>query len=141
MIRRTFAELYCEMHGLSIDDYARVILRRGLYLHARPLAPLLNLFSSEYFAADRDFVEDVGRLRHYHEFIGCGLDFSHHPENRGFMRSVLRLRVSTEKMRVLVKSVLRAKDAELHEPDDKGTIEPFAQKNPDATGKAEQPGN
>lgn len=140
MMRRTFAELYCEQHGLSIDAYARTVLRKTLYWHARPLAPLINFVSSEYFAPDRDFVEDVGRLRHYHEFIGCGLDFSHHPENRGFLRSVLRLRVSTEKMRVLAKSLLRAKEASPPDHNDQGTIEPFGQDRANETGEAKQPG-
>jgi len=141
MLRRTFAELYCEKHGISIDDYARSVLRKTLYLQARPLAPLINLVHSDYFAPDRDFVEDVGRLRHYHDFIGCGLDFSHHPENRGFMRNVLRLRVSTEKMRVLAKSLLRQKESAQPDADDKGTIEPFGKKPAKKPGEAEQSGN
>ncbi len=92
MTRRTFAELYCEKHGIPMERYGRSVFNRTLYAHARLLAWLINLVHREYFAPDRDFVEDVGRLRAYHDFIGSGLDFSHHPENRGFLRSVLRVR-------------------------------------------------
>ena len=138
MIRRTFAELYCEERGLSIDDYPKAVLKAGLYLHARPLAVLINLVHRDYFSPDRDFIEDVGRLRHYHDFIGCGLDFSHHPENRGFLRSALRIRVSTEKMRQLVKSHLKVKGTAHPAPEDKGTLEPFAKDRAGDSGEAKE---
>lgn len=140
MIRRTFAELYCERKGISIDDYSKEVLWAGLYLHARPLAVLINLVHRDYFAPDRDFVEDVGRLRHYHDFIGSGLDFSHHPENRGFLRSVLKVRVSTEKMRQLVKSHLREKETAHPDLADKGTLEPFHNERIKAGDEVEESG-
>ncbi len=120
---RSFFELYCEQQSIPAADYARRVFSRALYPHARPLAGVISLFNSDYFAADHDFVEDVGRLTSYHDFLGSGMDYSHHPGNRGFFRQVLRLRISTDRMRRMVRTTFKHRSA--GSDDDQGTLEPF----------------
>jgi hypothetical protein len=120
---RTFSDLYCEQQGIAATEFARHAFKRALYPHARILAGALNLLNSDYFSADRDFIDDVGRLTRYHDFVSSGMDYSHHPANRGFMRRVLLLRVSTERMRRLVRTAFKHISSD--SDDDQGTLEPF----------------
>ncbi|MCW5549066.1 MAG: hypothetical protein KIT44_08890 [Opitutaceae bacterium] len=120
---RTFSELYCEQQGIAPAEFSRHAFRRALYPHARLLAGAISLLDSDYFSADRDFVEDVGRLTRYHDFVSSGMDYSHHPANRGFMRQLLLVRVSTERMRRMVRTAFRQTSTD--SDDDQGTMEPF----------------
>ena len=80
----------------------------GLTLHvaARVLQPVLAL-SPDYFAADREFVRSVGRIRRRRDFEAEAFDYVHDPLNRGVLRQGLRLRVSARKMRHLVWATMR----------------------------------
>ena len=106
MTDKTFAELYCDKHGLSPEQYESVVLRRALYPHARLLAPFLRLLQPEYFAADLDFVRSVARLRRFREFFYEAEEFAHHPANRGFWRLNANLRVSSRALRRMVRGTL-----------------------------------
>jgi hypothetical protein len=93
-----FCTRYCQHTGADRKDFATHLLARTLYPQARVLRPLLQLFDSDYFAADRDFISGIGRISRRDEFSIEANEFAHHPSNRGFARSVLRLRVSTRRM-------------------------------------------
>lgn len=106
MTDKTFAELYCEKHGLKPEEYDSVVLARALYPHARLLAPLARFIRPEYFAADIDFVRSVARLRRFREFFYEAEEFAHHPANRGFMRLTANLRISSRTLRRMVRATL-----------------------------------
>lgn len=106
MTDKTFAELYCEKHGLKPEQYDSVVLARALYPHARLLAPLVSFIRPEYFAADIDFVRSVARLRRFREFFYEAEEFAHHPANRGFMRLTANLRISSRTLRRMVRATL-----------------------------------
>jgi|UniRef100_UPI00404A8757 hypothetical protein len=76
------------------------------YPHARLLVPVILLVNGNYAAADNDFVSSVGQITHYHEFYTASIDFVHHPENRGLLRRLFRLRVSTERLRHIVRATM-----------------------------------
>lgn len=101
-----FAEIYCEQHGLLPEKFTAHIRSRTLYPHARLIVPFLLLFNSDYLSADNDFIQDVGWLSRYRDFSNSSFEYIHHPANRGFLRRALRLRVSTERMRKLVRKTL-----------------------------------
>lgn len=122
MTEKTFAELYCEKHGLRAEDYETVVLRRALYPHARLLAPFLRLMRPEYFAADLDFVRSVARLRRFREFFYESEEFAHHPANRGFSRLTVNLRISSRTLRRMVRATLHP---ELEPDADDHTAVPF----------------
>ena len=106
MTEKTFAELFCEKHGLDAEQYERVVMRRALYPHARIVAPLVALLWPQHFAADVDFVRSVARLRRYREFFFESEEFAHHPANRGFWRLAAHIRISSRKLRRMVRSTL-----------------------------------
>ena len=108
MNERTFAELYCEQRGISPENYAHEVLRETLYPHARFLAGLVRLLRSRHFAADIEFVADVGQIRRYRDYATESEGYAHHPENRGFLRAVLNVRISSRRMRRLVRTTLHA---------------------------------
>ena len=108
---RTFEERFCALHGVSPEKYRDTVLRLTLYPAARWLRPLLAL-KPGYFAPDRAFVLGVGRMSRFSEFDAEVRDYLVDPENRGFLRRVLKLRVSAYRMLCLVRSTLREGPAE-----------------------------
>jgi len=122
MTEKTFAELYCEKHALRPDKYERVVMHRALYPHARLLAPVVEFLWPQHFAADLDFVRSVARLRRYREFFFESEEFAHHPANRGFWRLTCYVRISSRKLRRMVRSTLHQ---ELEADQDDSTAVPF----------------
>jgi hypothetical protein len=123
MTDKTFAELYCERHGIDLDQYAQEVMKRSLYPHARLLAGLVRALWPEHFTADLDFVRSVGRLRRFREFAYESEEFAHHPANRGFWRLTANVRVSSRALRRIVRFTLHP---ELESPaDDDHTTAPF----------------
>jgi hypothetical protein len=105
MISSTFSERFCAQSRIEPARYREAVMRRVLYGHARILRPLLRLVSPDYFAADHDFIEGVGRITQRREFGVEAEEFAHHPGNRGFWRRALRLRASVGRMQRLVNDV------------------------------------
>lgn len=117
-----FADHYCALHGLVPGQFASHLLKHALYPHARLVRPFLEFLRPNYFAADNDFVCDVAQITRYHEFFDSSIEFVHHPENRGLMRRLLRIRVSTDRMRRIVRRTLRVP---VSKDDDQGTMSPM----------------
>ena len=103
LMQPTFRERYCAKTGIRPEDFESHVLARALYAHAKPFRALLD-WSANYFAADRDFVRCVGDIRSRRQFHAEAGEFRSHPRNKGFFRRALRLRVSAEKLRVLMES-------------------------------------
>ena len=97
---KTFRELYCEHHGVPYDRFERVLLWRCLHWQARPFYWLLWL-NRDYYSADFDFIRGVGDLRSRRDFRNEAAEFHYHPGNRGFFRTLLRLRVSSHRLQAL----------------------------------------
>jgi len=102
----TFAERYCARHDLAPEEFMEAVLRRALYPQTRLLRPFMRL-TSAHFIADRDFVFCVGRITRMRQFDQEALAYVQDPNNRGFLRKVLRLRVSVSRMQHLVRATLR----------------------------------
>jgi hypothetical protein len=103
---RNFEEEFCARHGVAPEHYVDAVLVRTLYPAGRWLRPVLALKPS-YFTADRNFIKGVGRISRFSDFEAEVKDYLHDPENRGFFRRVLKLRVSSYQMLRLVRGVLR----------------------------------
>lgn len=102
----TFSEAFCRRHNLPPERYVRAVLTRSMYPHARLVAPIIRLLSTDHFTADIDLVRGVGRIRSPRDFQTELADFAHHPANEGFLRETLRLRVSAKRLQDLVKNHL-----------------------------------
>ena len=94
---KTFRELYCSQHHIPLDRFERDLVRRSLHRHALPIYWLLGL-NRDYTSPDFDFVRGVGELRNRREFRNEAAEFHYHPHNRGLLRSVLKLRVSSSRL-------------------------------------------
>lgn len=97
----TFRERYCAHFGLRNEEFETHLFLRGLNFHARPLRWLLNLLP-DYFSADHDFVRSVGDLRSRRFFHAEAGEYSTHALNRGILRRWLFLRVSAERVRLIM---------------------------------------
>lgn len=99
----TFRERYCAHAGIPTEQFEDHVFARTLYFHARPLRWLLNLVP-DYFAADHDFIRSVGDLRSRRFFHAEAGEYSTHALNRGILRRGFLLRVSAERVRLLMEA-------------------------------------
>ncbi|HEY1791281.1 MAG TPA: hypothetical protein VGG34_00050 [Opitutaceae bacterium] len=102
----TFAERYCAKHRLLPEEYEKAVLTRSLYPQARLLGPLLSLFRA-YFLSDREFVSGVGQISRLRDFDQEAFAYVGDPNNRGFLRQGLRLRVSVNRLYRVVHDTFR----------------------------------
>ncbi len=103
---KTFRELYCEKRGIGTERFEHELVHRSLHWQARPIYWLLGL-NREYTSPDFAFVRGVGDLRRWKEYREEALEFHYHPHNRGFLRTVLRLRVSAQRLQEILERELR----------------------------------
>ncbi len=128
MTEKTFSELYCIQQNIELEEFEIVVLKRGLYPHARLVAPLVKMLWPDYFAADLDFVRSVGRLRRFRDYFHESEEFAHHPANTGTLRLMLNVRVSSRTIRRMVKETLHADQLEGQGGDSVSAV-PFGGKN------------
>lgn len=103
---KTFRELYCERRGIPADRFEHELVHRSLHWQARPFYWLLGL-NRAYTSADYEFVRCVGDLRRWQEYRNEAIEYHYHPHNRGFLRTVLRLRVSAQRLQSVLERELR----------------------------------
>lgn len=106
----TIAERYCARHRINAERFARRALLRSLPLQGLLLYPLLSALPG-FFDPDLEFVRDIGRQRTLRDFAVDAVDFKIHPDNSSFARRVLKLRVSSRKLRRHLATALAENDA------------------------------
>jgi hypothetical protein len=102
----TFAECFCAKHNIPPEKYLRAVFVRVLYRRTLPVRWLLQMLNPNYFAADFDLIHGVERLRRMRGFAVEVERFNEHPVNRGWLRRRLLLRVSTARLRALIRDTL-----------------------------------
>lgn len=132
MKQGAFAGLYCEKHGIHPSAFTQHVFRRTLYPHARLIAWFIQRVSDDYFMPDLDFVHDVGQITKYREFTAAGMEYGYHPLNRGFLRRVLKIRISTELMQRLVRELIDPKPSP-GRGIESDTMDPFKPSPPNGT--------
>jgi hypothetical protein len=100
---KTFRELYCTQHNIPQERFDGELVRRSLHLHAWPFYWLFGL-NRNYTSPDYEFVRGVGELRNRREFRNEAAEFHYHPHNRGVLRSLLRIRVSSKRLQKIFES-------------------------------------
>jgi hypothetical protein len=123
----TFAESFCEQNQIAPEQFARAVFNRVIYRRTRVVAWLLPRLWRGYFAADFDLIYSVEGLKRMRDFAPEVTRFSEHPANRGWLRRTLCLRVSTNRLRALIRETLpRSVEGDTAEPPVRGrTIVPF----------------
>jgi hypothetical protein len=107
-----FRQIYCSRNGITEADYAEHLLEKALPIHARAfrLFSIVTFQNKNHFRSDFDFINDVGCLRHYSDYSQSVDEFHVHPWNqRTLLRGLLRLRVSTHRVRQIVREQLKTK--------------------------------
>jgi hypothetical protein len=90
--------LFCEQFGCPAADYVHRAFQHCLYLHAKPVAPLLLKVSPRFFLEDFKFMADLGHATTMHEAKADWLDFNDANSGPGnFWRATFKLRVSGRK--------------------------------------------
>lgn len=100
---RCFADLFCEHEHIGRERFMMELLRRTRYPHTRYIAALLEAAWPALFVADYEFVTEVGGLQRYADYQQAVEGFRWHRANRGWLRRILRVRISIARMNALVK--------------------------------------
>ncbi len=126
MTKPTFAERFCTDHAMTREEMAREIFLRSLYPHARLLKMFLIFQNAIHFQADYDLIYAAMDLHRVRDFAVLASEFNVHPANRGTLRRKWRMRVSTHRLRRLLRETLGHQETShgTREPD--GTAVPFA---------------
>ena len=102
----TFKVHFCVTHNVTSEEFDRIIFNRSLYPHARFLKWLLFFYDPAYFDADIELITSVGPLSRVRDFSSEADHYNIHLGNRGFLRRKFRLRVSTNRLRCIMKETL-----------------------------------
>lgn len=128
----TFSECFCAKNNIAPQDFARVVLKRALYPRARFISGLLLLLDHNHFASDYDLVYAVSNLRRMREFLPEVQRFNEHPGNRGLLRRTLGMRVSTKRLKALIRATLphtSGEPGQVKAGHDEGSLAPFEQES------------
>ena len=93
----TFRERYCEKHGIALEHFERVVLRRALYLRARLLQPFLFLVP-RHFTEDLELVRMAGNAKDFATVHEIENDFREGRGQVGILRGFLKLRLSGRRL-------------------------------------------
>ncbi len=104
----TFADYFCTQNNIPRDQYERTVFKLSLYRRAVPFTGLLLMMNRNHFTADHDFIKAVAHLAGIRNFAIEAERFHEHPYNRGVLRWKLRMRISTTRLRSLVKATFLA---------------------------------
>lgn len=127
MSNPTFAECFCAKNNIPPEEFARTVFNRTLYRRTHLFKWLLPLVDHNYFAADFDLIYGVENLRRLRDFVPEAERFNEHPANHGWLRRTFCLRVSTSRLKALIRETLPRKSTQTNPglPEDTETTVPF----------------
>jgi len=102
----TFAECFCEKYDIPREKYARAVFNRVLYRRTHLFKWLIPWFMPNYFTADFDLIYGVENLRRLREYIPEVDRFNDHIANHGWLRRAFCLRVSTGRLKRLIRETM-----------------------------------
>jgi hypothetical protein len=109
MKNATFAECFCAKNNIPPEKYTRAVFNRVLYRRTHLLMWMLRIVDPNYFAADFDLILGVERASRMSDFISEAERFNDHPANHGWLRRTFCLRVSTSRLKALMRETLPEK--------------------------------
>ena len=98
----TLREWYSLKHQKPEAKYAEHEVRSSFYFPARWLYPVILWPSPKAFVADFDFINYIGSLTSKRDFDSEARAYHSWPANLAFPRRVLRMHVSSTKLRRLI---------------------------------------
>ena len=107
----TFGESFCARHDIPPEQFPGHVFKRSLYRRARPFVWLLRFLRPNYFAADFDLIYGVEHLRRLRDFTTEVERFNEHPANRGWLRRQLCIRISSNRLKQVIRETLPSSSA------------------------------
>jgi hypothetical protein len=104
---KSIAELSRELCGVPSERFALRAFRQCLYPHARPVACVLMKIKPEFFEADLALIKAIGRITQLRELDDEIEAYWTHPQQGGWLRRILKVRVSTQRVERFAKGLLR----------------------------------
>jgi hypothetical protein len=104
-----FAECFCAKNNIPPEKYVRAVFNRVLYKRTHPFRWLLRVVDPHYFAADYDLILGVAQACRMSDFVLEAERFNNHPANHGWLRRTFCLRVSTNRLKALMRETLPQK--------------------------------
>ena len=104
--RPNFASLYCASHHLRPDRFVGALFWKTLFPCARVFGAPVILLLPWKFAADREFIAQVGQVETLAQYTEVENGFRRWPGQRSFLRGYLEMRVSSRSVRQLVEELL-----------------------------------
>jgi hypothetical protein len=106
--REDFKTLFCRHYDVKPENFAREMLKLTVYAHARWTIWIFSYLSGDYLEADYDFIDNVSRIRKFREYEQTVVEFFDHPMNQNnLFRQWFLIRVSSSRLRRLVREVLQ----------------------------------
>jgi hypothetical protein len=109
MKNTTFAECFCAKNNIPPEKYTRAVFNRVLYKRTHLVKWLLRIVDPNYFAADFDLILGVEQASRMSDFVSEAERFNDHPANHGLLRRTFCLRVSTSRLKALMRETLPEK--------------------------------
>ena len=103
----SFAQLYCEHHGIEPSRFSRYVLSRALHWPWRWLGGLCFSLTPAHFECDLELLLHCGNLRSRRELETELREFALDFRNRTFARRYLCVRISTHRLRRIFRDTLR----------------------------------
>ena len=104
----TFAKRFCEQQGIPSARYASAVFAKSLYPHARLIGWLFGFLRRDYFSPDFELIRSVAHLYTLKAFFDEANHYIEHPSNGHWLRRILKIRISTTRMRKLFKKTMAA---------------------------------
>ena len=106
----TFAHAFCAKFKCHEQEFERLLFRRSLNWHAKPVAFLMRpRWRRAFFKEDFDVIHEVGRTRSYELFIAeLNYFYGRNQRDTNWVRSIFGLRVSAKKLLALQRRLFAA---------------------------------
>ena len=101
---RSYSERYCQEFELAPKEFVTHVVRRSLHAPIRWVWPLAKI-AKRYFEPDLACVSAIGNFRTKRELHEELVEFSYHPRNRGFWRGTFEQRISTQRIRRILRDL------------------------------------
>jgi hypothetical protein len=103
---KTFEELFCEANKCTPAEYPRKVFWKCIYRHAIPIAPLIFLFNSSHFDADRELITHVRGAQKMNQVWEEVRDYFINPKHSGWLRRRANIRISARRLIGLTREYL-----------------------------------
>jgi hypothetical protein len=105
----TFQDRFCSRHRIPRDQFNDLLFRKGLFLHARLLAPIATRLWPNFFAEDLQFIQEIANVT-CPDIVHFEINRFHgrNVREKRWMRRVARIRMSGRKLQKINRQLFKA---------------------------------